>query len=145
MKLAHTIVVSLFSKEEQDHERMKGVLKDFFPFSLEEEKIKIDESSAAGMTGSRIRMLEVKLEKERHTTAFLQDLAGRLSGAQRQQIVEQENRVDDSCQFFLRFQKDALPDLVLTDGGDCLHVRVALAAFPKKREVALGLVKEIFK
>lgn len=145
MKRAHSIVLSAFVKADEDVAKVREGLLSLVPFSLADEKLSLQESAATGLAGGKITILEVKLEKERHTSAFLDALVARLSGAQKQQLCDQENRVDEECNAYLRFRKSDLPLLVLTDGGDCIHLRISLAAFPKKRENALRLFKEIFK
>jgi len=31
----------------------------------------------------------------------------------------------------------------LTDAGNCLHIKIAIAAYPNKREVAVEILKQI--
>lgn len=145
MKRAHTVTLSVFVAPDEQEEPLIQQLKALIPFDLAEEKIALKRTVAAGFNDRKIVILELVLSKERHTNAFLDHLAASLSGAQKQQLVEQTNRLDEHLDFFLRLRKGDLPLLVLTDGGDCIHVRISLAAFPKKEEVARALVKEIFK
>jgi RNA binding exosome subunit len=35
-------------------------------------------------------------------------------------------------------------ELWITDCGECFHIRISIAAFPKKKEVALEVIKKIF-
>ena len=58
-----------------------------------------------------------------------------------------ESRLDKNLDLFLRFEKDTWINerkLVLTDSGKCFHLRISIAAFPKNREVALNVVKDLF-
>lgn len=144
MKRAHNVTLTVFVKDGEDEASLKEGLLSLLPFSAEEEKIAIERSVSTGLSGNRIVILSLRLEKERHTSAFLDSLRERLSGAQREQLLEQRNRLDDRCDYFLRFEKGSLPGLVLTDGGECVHVRIGVAAFPKRPEVAWGVVKEMF-
>ena len=54
---------------------------------------------------------------------------------------------DDDLNFFLRLEKPKLfnHEYWITDSGDCMHIKINLAAFPKKKEKAAPLIKEIFK
>ena len=48
----------------------------------------------------------------------------------------------------MRFDKDELiknNNLVLTDKGNCFHVKISIAAFPKKRKIALENIHNIFR
>ncbi|MFP4524413.1 MAG: RNA-binding domain-containing protein [Candidatus Woesearchaeota archaeon] len=145
MKLAHAVNLRTFIKPEDDYEADKQAFLGLIPFSLEDEKVPLQETDAKGFNERQIVILEVQLDKQRHVKAFLEKLQAELSGAQKQQLLEQDDRLDDECDFYLRFRKKDLPRLVLTDKGDCVHVRLSIAAFPKKRENAREAVKEIFK
>lgn len=145
MKLVHAVNLRMFVKPEDDYEADKQAFLGLVPFPLEDEKVALKETQAQGFNERSITILEVQLDKQRHVRAFLEKLQGELSGAQKQQLLEQDDRLDDECDFYLRFRKQDLPKLVLTDRGDCVHVRLSIAAFPKKREKALEAVKEIFK
>ena len=54
-------------------------------------------------------------------------------------------RVDEKCNLHLRFDKQLAYDgeLAFTDGGDAIHVRLKVAAYPAKPEVATRLVQEL--
>jgi RNA binding exosome subunit len=144
MRRANSITFTLFVTPEEDLEQAKQQLLSLIPFSLEEERLVMVSSVAKGFNDRSITILSVRLEKERHTNAFLDHLSSSLSGAQKQQLLEQEDRLDDDCDYFVRFRKDDLPLLVLTQRGDCVHVRMSVAAFPKTRERALAVIRDIF-
>lgn len=145
MKRVHNITFTIFIKPKEDKEERKKQFLSLISLDLEKEKIRLKETTNTGFNDKKIVILEVRLEKERHTNAFIDFLVENLSGAQKQQILAQSNRLDDQCDFFLRFKKDPLPKLVLTEKGDCVHVKMSIAAFPKKKENAYPRIKEIFK
>jgi len=145
MKLAHTITLSVFSKD--DREASKKALIGMLPFSLEDEKLKLDVQKAEGMEKNLIMILKLRLTKARHTNAFLKSLTGKLSDDTKQLLLRQlESRLDGKLDFFLRFDKQKLlqGQYCLTDSGDCFHIRMAIAAFPRKKEIAKKIVIEIF-
>ena len=144
MRRAHSVTITSFVKPEEDLEQARQAFLSLIPFPLEEERLALDEAVAKGFNDRSITVLSLKLEKERHTNAFLANLSSRLSGAQKQQLLEQEDRLDARLDYFLRFRKQDLPLLVLTDKGECVHVKISLAAFPKSRERALAIIKEVF-
>jgi RNA binding exosome subunit len=90
--------------------------------------------------------MEIVLEKERHTNKFLKKLNEVLSIEDKRILVEQENRLDDNLKFFMRFDKEELINgkYVLTDSGSCFHITMIIEAHPKRKDVALKIVKEIF-
>ena len=145
MKLAHTITLSCFVKKGEDEESLRQALIGMVPLDLELEKIKVHKTVAEGFE-NKIIILEITLEKESHTTKFIDHLKKELGSAQCETIASQENRVDDECYFYLRLDKKKLLEkkYVVTDSGDCIHVKMSIAAFPKKREAAVAVVKKIF-
>lgn len=147
MKSFHNIILSAFIKPEEDEQAVKDAILSIIPFDLEERKITPTQTVAEGFQEKKIVILEIKLEKDRDINEFTEHLLGRLSGAQKQQLLEQENRLDDHLRYYLRFDKLHLSEgeLVLTDGGDCVHLKFSVAAFPKKKELALELMKGLFE
>src|SRR3989338_1302617 len=144
MKLAHQIKAKVFSYE-KNSEDDKLVLDTFllmFPFDLKEEKIKLDKTNATGFGENKIAIFEVALEKEKRTSKFLENLAKNIDKDQKNLILAQlESRLDDNLDFFLRFGKSEYIEndkLILTDSGNCFHIMISVAAFPKKREIALN-------
>lgn len=146
MKRVHNIVFSVFAKSGEDMESLESALLSLLPFNLEDENIKLKKTLASGLVESKITILELSLEKERHTNAFLDAFLDDLSTDQKKTLLNQENRLDDDCHFFIRLDKDALLDgkLALTDGGNCFHIKMAIAAFPKKKEAARKIIEELF-
>ncbi len=151
MKLAHQIKANVFSYE-KNNEDDKLILDKFlhlFPFSLKDEKIELNKSNAAGFEDKNITIFEVTLEKEKHTSQFINNLIKNLSDEQKNLILEQlESRLDNELNFFLRFDKDEYlknNKLVLTDSGNCFHIMISVAAFPRKMGIALSIIKSLFE
>ena len=124
-------------------------LLDFFPFSLEDEKLKASKTIAHGFNEKNIIIFEVVLLKDRHIRLFLGKLKEKMGVELRQKIISQAGtRLDDTLDFFLRFDKKSWMEgkkLVLTDLGECFHIKINVAAFPKKKEIALSIIKSIFQ
>ncbi|MBI2522992.1 hypothetical protein HYW19_01245 [Candidatus Woesearchaeota archaeon] len=151
MKLAHQIKIKVFSYEKHNEDE-KLILDKFlqlFPFSLKDEKIGLMKSNAAGFGEKNIAIFEVSLEKEKHTSKFLENLAKNIGKDQKNLILAQlESRLDDDLDFFLRFDKREYTEndkLILTDSGNCFHIMISVAAFPKKKEIALSIIKSLLE
>ena len=148
MKYAHSIKLTVFSYEHENSESILDALSRFFPFNLEENKIALKKTQAAGFNEKKIEVLEIILTKNNLINDFLKKMLDNLDENQKNQILQQsESRLDKNMDFFLRFDKDAWINgkkLVLTDSGKCFHLRISIAAFPKKREVALNAIKNLF-
>ena len=148
MKQAHLIKLSFFSDETDNYEIVMNKFMSFLPFNLEKEKIKLSEKKALVFGDKAITILEIILTKDKHIKAFLKNILEKLVNEEKNLILEQvESRLDKNLDFFLRFDKDEFiknNKLVLTDSGKCFHIKISIAAFPKKREIGIKIVKEIF-
>ncbi len=151
MKYFNKITISVFIKidEGEDLELTKQKLLDLFPFNLTEEKIILREETNKGFNERKIKILTVELLKEAHTNKFFEFLLQKITRDDKSAILRQkESRLDQELYFYLRFDKQKWiqkNELELTDSGDCFHIKLALAAFPRKREVAINLIEKIFK
>jgi|TARA_B100001971_G_scaffold210755_1_gene236908 hypothetical protein len=149
-KTAHQIKIKVFSyeKNSDDNKLILDKFLGFFPFDLKEQKIALKKTNAFGVNEKKITIFEVALTKDKHISKFLDNLVENIDEEQRKLISEQlESRLDENLDFFLRFDKDEYlknNKLKLTDSGNCFHIEMSIAAFPKKREIALGIVKGIF-
>ena len=150
MKIANQIRIKVFSYEKfnENKELILDKFLELFPFNLKDEKIKLKKTEAKGFNEQKITIFEVTLTKEKHTNKFMENLIENLEQEQRKLILSQvESRLDDKLNFFLRFDKDEYMNndkLNLTDSGNCFHIEISVAAFPKKREIGLGIVRKLF-
>ena len=146
MKLANSIKVTVFIKQGEDENSLRQKFLELFPFNLEDEKIALKKTKATGFNQKEIIIYEVGLCKDKHTNAFLKFLNSKLDEQQKKMLIMQENRLDDELDFFIRLDKESLLNnsFNITDCGECFHIRISIAAFPRKREVALDIVKKIF-
>ena len=149
MKLANNITLRVFCNPEDDCEKVKRSLETLSTFTEEEqkkEKIQTEEIKAKGLEENIIKILTTTLEKDRHCNQFLKDLKEQLSETDRKLLVEQTNRLDDNLNFFIRLDKKSLLEnrYELTDSGDCFHIKINIAAFPRNKYEAHKVVKEIF-
>lgn len=148
MKYAHLIKIDVFSKEGEDENAIIKRLLSLIPFDIEEQKIKLEKSKAEGFGDKSINIFEITLAKDSHINQFLKNLKEKLADEQKELILKQaESRLDQDFDFFLRFDKEKLINedkLWLTDSGNCFHIKISIAAFPRKRENGLEMIKEIF-
>lgn len=147
MRWVHTVTVEVFAKEDDDRAEVEAALRDFIPFDMEEEKVAVDVEKAVGFQDKVINILTIVLTKESHTNMFLRFLLEKLTAEQKKLLIKQaESRLDPHFHFFIRFDKDTWMEsrtLKIIDGGDCFHVKLALASYPKKKETALPLIEKL--
>ena len=147
---AHKISARVFSYENRgdNEEIILKKLELLFPFNLEDEKIIVEATKAKGFSENNITTYEINLLKERHVNKFLYSLSKNLDKEDKMLLISQaETRLDENYDFFLRLDKDEFINnerLLATDSGNCFHIKISIAAFPKNRQNALQAVKNIF-
>lgn len=144
----HYVEIRVFVGQEEDVEQVKRGLLKFAPFDLKKEKIKLVSKNTSGFNEKKIVILSIRLEKARHTNRFIEHLNSMLDEKTRATILTQaESRLDKELHFFLRFDKQNIISenkFTLTDRGDCYHLKIGIASFPKTRENTLEIIKELF-
>lgn len=147
MKYVHDIKISVFSKPEDDQGQIKQTLTSLIPFDLETEKIKLNLKSATGFNERKITIIDLILSKDKHINDFLKSFFSKLNQDQKDLLKRQlESRLDDNLNFFIRLDMDKLihgGQYLITDSGNCFHLRFSVAAFPKKRDQAIVILKKI--
>jgi RNA binding exosome subunit len=136
----------VFCKEDEDEDSIVRCLRSLVPFELEREGIDVMRQKAVGFNEKTIKVLEVSLRQERHTNAFITNLRERLGPEQLATLLNQkQSRLDEQLNFFLRLDKKRLlaGNWQVTDEGNCFHIRMSIAAFPKNRLAALAVVQTI--
>ena len=148
MKCAHSIKLTVFSYASENSQLVLDAFLMFFPFDLEENKVTFRKTNANGFNESKIEIMEATLTKPNLISQFLNNLLKNLDAAQKNSILQQaESRLDKNLDFFLKFDKNSWINgkkLVLTDSGKCFHIKISIAAFPKKREIALNIIRDLF-
>ncbi len=148
MRWVHRITITALAKPEENAEEIRQGIIALVPFNLEEAKIKIDAQNAESFEERIIKIFTIILTKESHTNDFLQFLLDSLSEEQKKLLIAQaESRLDKDFDFFIRIEKDKWAQerkIILTDAGYCFHIKISLAAFPKKRETAIVLINKLF-
>ncbi len=146
MKLAHSANVRVFCSQEESQEEILNGLKQLLPFNLEEGKISLQRQVALGFNDRKILIFEVTLTKETQVSIFLKNLFEKINAQQKQMLLDQlETRVDDQANLYIRLEKSIMinGEALLTDGGNCYHLKIKLAAYPSSRKKGIELAKEL--
>lgn len=148
MKYAHSIKLTVFSYEHENSGKILDSFLRFFPFNLEENKIMLVKRNATGFNDSKIGIYEITLAKANLINQFLDFVLGNLDEVQKGTLIRQaESRLDENLDFFIRFDKEVWINnnkLELTDSGKCFHLKMSIAAFPRKLEVTLKAINDLF-
>ena len=150
MILVNNIKLTVYIKvDEEPVEKIKQKMIELAPFNLADEKIVLKEETTQGFNEKIIKIFIIELIKEKHTNDFLEFLNSKLTNEQKILLSSQkESRLDEALFFFIRFDKTELIEnnkFFITDSGNCFHIKMSIASFPRKRAVALQVVDKIFK
>lgn len=149
MRYAHLVQATVFSYEHENTQSILDAILGLFPFNLEDKKIFLEKHTATGFNEKKINIFQVRLVKNSLINEFLTNLLNNIDSSQKNILLQQaESRLDSHLDFFIRFDKDRWINerkLYLTDSGRCFHLRISIAAFPKKREIALKVIREMLE
>jgi len=147
MKRIHNIIISVFEKDKKKADSIIRTIHSLVPLDFEKEKISIARTKATGMDGSEIQIFKVFLDKQRHVDRLIEHLTENLSDKAKNIILEEKyKRLDESLHFFIRLDKASLErgTFMLTNSGDCYHIKMLMAAYPKKKEAGLKIIESLF-
>lgn len=142
--MIHNIKYRLFVYENEDEEKLIEGLKFIFPDEIPERE------EAEGIFGEadEIIIYSGTVSKKRHTKEFLNNLFENLTREDIDKLYDDlDKKTDDQCNLFLRLSKEAILDekWQIVDGGDSIHLKIKIAAFPAKKEIALKNMKEFIE
>lgn len=145
MEISHSVSIRVFCSQEENEAEIVNGLKQLLPFDVEKEKITLQRQKALGFNDRKISILEVVLTKNKHVKAFLDNVLQKISATDKQMLLRQlDSRIDDEANLFIRFDKQSLAgqnNLLITDTGNCYHVKIKIAAYPSTKEKAVEVVK----
>lgn len=134
--MIHNIKFRAFVYEDEDVDEVSQAILNILP------EAEIEAEEAEGMLENKILILTGVVSKKRFTKAFFNTLLesvdlDKLNG-------DLERKMDEKGNWFLRFDKaDALDEKwTILDSGDAIHLKVKVAAFPAKKEIAVDKVRE---
>jgi len=150
MKYAHSVKtrVILPKDEEGTGKRMLiSLFSDTPKQFLEDEEPSIESSYAQGLNNENIVVLEWTCSTTRHINTFIQRFVSRIPDEKLRMLSEQEDRLDDDLNFYIRLDKDSFEngEWVVTQSGKCIHIRIHIAAYPAKKKTALEKIEALFK
>jgi RNA binding exosome subunit len=136
--MIHNIRYRLFIYEDEDETELIEALKFILPSA------KFERELAEGMLEEKIIILSGKIDKKKETKEFLNNLLS-LNKVSLEKLAEDlDKKTDKNGNLFLRFSKASACDknLEISDNGDSIHLKIKIAAYPAKKEIAINLVNE---
>jgi RNA binding exosome subunit len=135
----HRISFRAFVAATEAEDRVRDALGIFVPLDG------ITSIAAEGHFGNRIKILEANL-KRKEGLVFFRILREQLPKEDLSRLRrELPSRLDDSCRFHLRLDKQAAYKGIvrLTDSKDALDVTALVATFPARREEAQRILGDL--
>lgn len=139
--MIHNVSYRTFVYGTENREKVENAIKTLFPHTSPQSEL------TEGYYKNPVLILHDKIAKKGEINDFLKNL-DKLKGSDKERILNQlKIKMDDKGNLFLRFDKQRayLGDLKVIEHGDSIHVKIKIAAYPAKKEVALKIAEEIFK
>ena len=145
MKFANNIKIRVFCHPEEDEQKIREALISLVDLDLEKEKIVLEKKVAKGFDQKTIVVFYLNLCKDRHSNYFLKRLKNLLSDEDKDFLCNIRNNVDSDLKFYVRLDKNSVlaGKPCITDSGNCFHLTISLAVFPRNTDNAYELVNNI--
>lgn len=137
--MIHNISYRTFVYGTENEDKVKEAVKTLFPNSSPQRE------EIEGYYKNPVLILHDKIVKKREINDFIQTL--KESSSNTHKILNNLHRkMDDKGNLFLRFdkQKAYLDELEIVEHGDSIHVKIKIAAYPARKDVALKLARKLW-
>ena len=134
--MIHNIKFRVFVYENEDVDELSQAILSILP------EAEIEAEEAEGLTEDKIIILSGTVSKKRYTKEFFNLL---LESVDLDKLNDDlERKMDEKGNWFLRFDKEDTIDekMTIKDSGDSIHLKIKIAAYPAKKEIAVDKVRE---
>ena len=145
-KQIHSIKINVFEKNQDEIETINQVYQYLLPLDFKKEKINILHEQLEGFNQKIIYSITLETIKKRHNMMLVEAIFGNLEKNEIKKIYDQiESRLSDEGDFYMRLDKQSLLDksFIITEDGDCFHIKIKIAGYPAKRKIFITTIKEI--
>ena len=134
--MIHNIKFRAFVYKDESVDEISEAILNILP------EAEIEAEEAEGLLEDKIIILSGVVSKKRYTKTFFNTL---LEWTDLDKLnADLERKIDEKGNWFLRFDKaDAFDEKwTILDSGDSIHLKVKIAAFPAKKQIAVDKVRE---
>ena len=134
--MIHNIKFRAFVYENESVDEISQAILNLLP------EAEIEAEEAEGLMEDKIIILSGTVSKKRYTKTFFNKL---LESVDLEKLNNDlERKMDEKGNWFLRFDKsDALDEkFTILDKGDEIHLKIKIAEFPAKKQIAFDNVRE---
>ena len=137
--MIHNIKFRVFVYENENLDDLAQAVLNILP------EAEIEAEEAEGLTDNKIVILSGVVSKKRFTQTFFNTL---LESVDLKDLTRDlERKIDDNGNWFLRFDKnDAINEkLTIVDSGDAIHLKIKIAAYPARKDIAIEKLYSSFE
>ncbi len=139
-----SIEVSTIVHATESKKKLKKTLRLLIP-----EEVEIEESEAEGHYGDSKLLFSARIENRSEIRKFWDNILEHLVEKEKDWLKNNAiDRIADDCKLYLRFDKQlavAEEMLRFSDSGDVVHVRINIAAYPAKKDLAVEEMEKFLK
>jgi hypothetical protein len=139
--MIHNLSYRAFVYGTESEDKVREAIFTLLPSAQAEKEI------TEGYHKNQVLILSGKITRKKEINGFLEKLQSLKPSSKKKISNELENRMDERGNLFLRFDKQRayLGDFMLVEHGDAIHIKLKIAAYPARKDVALKVAQEIFK
>ncbi len=139
--MIHNLSYRAFVHGTESEDRVREAICTLLPSANAEKEI------TEGYHKNKVIILSGRITRKKEINDFLEKLQSIRPSIKKKIFNQLEKRMDERGNLFLRFDKQGayLGDLMLVEHGDAIHIKLKIAAYPARKDVALGVAQEIFK
>lgn len=99
------------------------------------------------MLEDEIIIISGKIDRKKETKEFLNNLLKMDNDSLSKLSADLESKTDKNGNLFLRFSKTSACEekWEICDTGDSIHLKIKIAAFPAKKNVAISILNEVLE
>ena len=145
----HYIHLRTSAQATEDPEKVRSALKLLLPPKgrlAKKDSITVHETITTGYHANPIIVMEAELKQNKDCKYLVDRIREHLGPAGISQLAaELENRVDDNCNLYIRFNKQEayLGKLMTTTKSDSILVRIKIKAYPARPEKAIQIARSL--
>ncbi|WP_297898481.1 RNA-binding protein [Methanobrevibacter sp.] len=139
--MIHNIRYRIFVYEDENEEDLIKGLKNLLPTAKPNREV------AEGMLEDEIIIISGKIDRKKETKEFLNNLLKMDNDSLSKLSADLESKTDKNGNLFLRFSKTSACEekWEICDTGDSIHLKIKIAAFPAKKNVAISILNEVLE
>jgi len=147
--MIHYIYLRTSAQATEDPEKVRSALKLLLPppgQSAKKDTISVHEIVTTGYHGNSIIVMEAELKRNMDCQYVVDRIREHLGPAGISRLTaELENRVDDDCNLYIRFNKQEayLGKLMTTAKSDSILVRIKIKAYPARPDIAIQIARSL--